>query len=104
MQLSTLEIFEIVQVILARNLEIDPEIIDLDFKFHSFIDRLAAHRKARSGATDFFTYLEAANIYIDLVEKFEFQFLTDFTSSACITVADLMLIIKSKLELGLTGD
>jgi glutaredoxin 2 len=100
MQLGTLEIFEIVQVILARNLEIDPEIIDLDFKFHSFIDRLAAHRQQKSGATEFFTYLEAANIYIDLAEQFELQFLTDFTSSACITVADLILIIKAKLELG----
>jgi hypothetical protein len=103
MQLSTLDIFEIIQTILARNLEIDPEIIDLDFKFHGFIDRLAAHRREQAGAKDLFNYLEAANIYIDLVEKFEFQFLTDFTSSACITVADLILIIKSKSELGFAG-
>ncbi len=103
MQLGTLDIFEIVQVILARNLEIDPEIIDLDFKFHNFIDRLAAHRQSQAGTTDFLSYLEAANIYIDLAEKFELQFLTDFTSSACITVADLILIIKAKLELGLAG-
>jgi hypothetical protein len=103
MQRGTSDIFETVRVILARNLEIDPETIDLDFKFHSFIDRLAAYRQEKSGAKDLLSYIEAANIYIDLAETFELQFLTDFTGSACVNVADLILIIKSRLELGLTG-
>ena len=103
MQRTTSDIFQIVRVVLARNLEIDPDIIDLDFKFNHFIDRLAAHRQARSGAKDLLSYLEAANIYIDLSEAFELQFLTDFTGKACVTVADLIVIIKAKLELGLAG-
>lgn len=104
MQRGTSEIFEIVRVILARNLEIDPDSIELDFQFNHFIDRLAAHRQEKTGARDLFSYLEAANIYIDLTEAFELQFLADFTSKTCVTVADLILIIKSRLELGLAGN
>lgn len=104
MQCGTSEIFQIVRVILARNLEIDPESIELDFQFNYFIDRLAAHRQERSGSKDLLSYIEAANIYIDLTEAFELQFLADFTSKTCVTVADLILIIKSKLELGLAGN
>jgi hypothetical protein len=104
MQCGTSEIFQIVRVILARNLEIDPESIELDFQFNYFIDRLAAHRQERSGSKDLLSYVEAANIYIDLTEAFELQFLADFTSKTCVTVADLILIIKSKLELGLAGN
>ena len=48
MQRNTLDIFEIVKPILARNLEVDPEAIDLEFKFHSFIDRLAAQRQQQA--------------------------------------------------------
>jgi acyl carrier protein len=103
MHSDTSTIFQIVRVILARNLEIDPETIDLDFKFHSFIDRLAAYRQEKSGSKDLLSYIEAANIYIDLSEEFELKFLTDFTGSACVTVADLILLIQSKLELGLAG-
>lgn len=103
MQQGTSEIFEIVRVILARNLEIDVEMVDLDFKFNHFIDRLAAYRQEKSGNQDLFSYLEAANIYIDLSEEFGLQFLTDFTAPACVNVADLILLIQSKLELGLTG-
>jgi acyl carrier protein len=103
MHRDTSEIFQIVRVILARNLEIDLETIDLDFKFNHFIDRLAAYRQEKSGSKDLFSYLEAANIYIDLSEEFELQFLTDFTAPACVTVADLILLIQSKLELGLAG-
>ena len=104
MQRGTSEIFQIVRVILARNLEIDPESIELDFQFNHFIDRLAAHRQQQAGAKDLLSYLEAANIYIDLSEAFELQFLADFTGKACVTVADLILIIKAKLELGLAGN
>jgi acyl carrier protein len=103
MQRGTSEIFQIVRVILARNLEIDPESIELDFQFNYFIDRLAAHRREQTGSRDLLSYLEAANIYIDLTEAFELQFLADFTSKTCVTVADLIVIIKSKLELGLAG-
>jgi hypothetical protein len=101
---GTSDIFQIVKIILARNLEIDIETIDLDFKFHAFIDRLAAYRQEKSGSKDLLSYIEAANIYIDLSEEFELQFLVDFTSAACITVSDLILVIKSKLELGLAGN
>ncbi len=98
MRLGTLDIFEMVRVILARNLEIDPEAIDLDFKFHNFIDRLAERRQLQSGSKDLLSYLEAANIYFDLSEAFQLDFLADFTDRACITVADLILLIRSKLE------
>jgi hypothetical protein len=64
---------------------------------------LAAYRQEKLGNQDLFSYLEAANIYIDLSEEFELQFLADFTAPACITVADLILLIQSKLELGLAG-
>jgi hypothetical protein len=40
MQRDTSEIFQIVRVIIARNLEIDIETIDLEFKFNHFIDSL----------------------------------------------------------------
>ena len=103
MQRGTSEIFQIVRSILARNLEIDPDSIELDFQFNYFIDRLAAHRQERAVSKDLLSYVEAANIYIDLTEAFELQFLADFTSKACVTVADLIVIIKSKLELGLAG-
>ncbi len=96
MQSGTLDIFEIVRPILARNLEIDPDAIDLDFKFHNFIDRLAAQRQQQSGSKSLLYYLEAANIYFDLADAFELNFLADFTDSACITVADLVLLIRSR--------
>jgi hypothetical protein len=98
MRRGTLDIFQIVRVIIARNLEIDPEAIDLDFKFHNFIDRLADRRQRQSGSKDLLSYLEAANIYIDLSETFQLDFFADFTDSACITVADLILLIRSKLD------
>jgi hypothetical protein len=98
MRRETLDIFRIVRVILARNLEIDPDAIDLEFKFHHFIDRLAELRQQQSGSKNLLYYLEAANIYIDLSEAFDLNFLADFTDSACITVADLILLIKSKLD------
>ena len=98
MRYGTLDIFQIVRIILARNLEIDPDAIDLDFKFHNFIDRLAEYRQRQSGSKNLLYYLEAANIYFDLSEAFELNFLADFTDSACITVADLILLIRSKLD------
>jgi hypothetical protein len=98
MQRGTIDIFQIVRVILARNLEIDPEAIDLEFKFHNFIDRLADVRQRQSGSKNLLYYLEAANIYFDLSEAFELNFLADFTDSACITVADLIVLIRSRLD------
>jgi sporulation-control protein spo0M len=98
MHSRTLDIFRIVRVILARNLEIDPEAIDLEFKFHNFIDRLADRRQRQSGSKSLLYYIEAANIYIDLSEAFELNFLADFTDNACITVGDLIVLIKSKLD------
>ena len=99
MQRGTLDIFEIVKPILARNLEIDPEAIDLEFKFHNFIDRLAEQRQQQSGSKNLLYYLEAANIYFDLSEAFKLSFLADFTDSTCITVADLVALIRSRSEL-----
>jgi hypothetical protein len=98
MQRSTLDIFQIVKVIIARNLEIDHEAIDLDFQFHHFIDRLAARRQQQSGSKDLLYYLEAANIYIDLSEAFELKFFADFTDAACITVGDLIVLIQANLD------
>jgi hypothetical protein len=98
MRRGTLDIFQIVRVIIARNLEIDPEAIDLDFKFHNFIDRLAERRQRQSGSKDLLSYLEAANIYIDLSEAFQLDFFADFTDCGCITVADLIYLIRSKLD------
>jgi hypothetical protein len=98
MQRGTFDIFEIVRPILAKNLEIDPEAIDLEFKFHNFIDRLADRRQRQSGSKNLLYYLETANIYFDLSEEFELNFLADFTDNACITVADLILLIQSRLD------
>ena len=98
MRYGTIDIFQIVKVILARNLEIDPDAIDLEFKFHNFIDRLAEYRQRQSGSKNLLYYLEAANIYFDLSEAFELNFLADFTDSACITVADLIILIRSRLD------
>jgi hypothetical protein len=98
MRRGTLDIFQIVRVILARNLEIDPDAIYLDFQFQNFIDRLAQNRQQQSGSKDLLDYLEAANIYIDLCEAFDLSFLLDFTDKGCVTVADLILLIKSKLD------
>jgi hypothetical protein len=98
MQRGTFDIFEIVRPILAKNLEIDPEAIDLEFKFHNFIDRLADRRQRQSSSKNLLYYLEAANIYFDLSEEFELNFMADFTDNACITVADLILLIQSRLD------
>jgi hypothetical protein len=98
MQRINQDTFEIVQGIIARNLEIDPDAIDLEFKFHNFIDRMAEHRQKRSGSEDLLDYIEAANIYIDLSETFELHFFADFTDCACITIADLVSLIQAKLD------
>ncbi len=98
MQRIDQDTFEIVRGIIARNLEIDPDAIDLEFKFHHFIDRLAEYRQKQSGSEDLLDYLEAANIYIDLSETFDLQFFADFTDCACITIADLVTLIESKLD------
>jgi hypothetical protein len=97
MQRGTVDIFEIVKPILARNLEVDPDLIDLEFRFNNFIDRLAERRQQQSGSKNLLYYLEAANIYFDLADAFELNFLADFTDSTCITVADLVVLIRSKL-------
>lgn len=90
--------FELVRDIIARNLEIDPDAIDLEFKFHYFIDKIAEHRQKQSGSEDLLDYLEAANIYIDLSETFGLHFFADFTDCACITISDLVSLIQSKLD------
>jgi acyl carrier protein len=90
--------FEIIQDIIARNLEIDREAIDLEFKFHYFIDRMAQHRQKLSGAEDLLDYIEAANIYVDLSEAFSLHFFAEFTDCSCITVADLVNLVQSKLN------
>jgi hypothetical protein len=98
MQRINQDTFEIVQGIIARNLEIEPDAIDLEFKFHNFIDRMAEHRQRLSGSEDLLDYIEAANIYIDLSETFDLHFFADFTDCACITIADLVSLIQSKLD------
>ncbi len=98
MQRINQDTFESVQGIIARNLEIDPDAVDLEFKFHNFIDRLAEHRQRLSGSEDLLDYIEAANIYIDLSETFDLHFFADFTDCACITIADLVNLIQSKLD------
>jgi acyl carrier protein len=98
MRRGTLDIFQTVRVIIARNLEIDPDALYLEFQFQDFIDRLAQARQQKSGSKELLDYLEAANIYIDLCEEFELNFLLDFTGNSCKTVADLILLIKSKLD------
>lgn len=98
MRRGTLDIFQIVRLILARNLEIDPDAIYLEFQFQTFIDRLAQVRQEKSGSRELLDYLEAVNIYTDLAEAFELNFITDFADSNCVTVADLILTIKSKLD------
>jgi hypothetical protein len=95
---DTIDIFPTVRTVLARNLEIDPDAIDLEFQFHDFIDRLAERREHRAGSKHLLHYIEAANIYIDLSEAFEINFMADFTGKNCITVADLILLIRSKLD------
>jgi hypothetical protein len=90
--------FEIIKDIIARNLEIDRETIDLEFKFHHFIDRIAEHRQKLSGNENLLDYIEAANIYIDLSETFNLHFFADFTDCTCITVGDLLNLIQSKLK------
>jgi hypothetical protein len=90
--------FEIVIQIVAKNLEIDPDAIDLDFRFHHFIDMLASHRERQTGAEYFLDYLEAANIYLQLSEAFELHFFAEFTDCACITIGDLVCLIQSKLD------
>jgi acyl carrier protein len=90
--------FDIVRLIVAENLEIDPDAIDLDFRFHHFIDMLAAHRERETGSEYFWDYLEAANIYVQLSEAFEIHFFAEFTDCACITIADLVCLIQSKLD------
>jgi acyl carrier protein len=90
--------FEIIKDIIARNLEIDREAIDLEFKFHHFIDHLAEHRQRLSGSEDLLDYIEAANIYVDLSEAFDLHFFADFTDCDCITVGDLVNLIQSKLD------
>ena len=90
--------FEIVKDIIASNLQIDSDAIDLDFRFHHFIDKIAEHRQKQSPGEDLFDYLEAANIYIELSDTFELNFFADFLDSACITIADLVDIIESKLD------
>jgi hypothetical protein len=90
--------FEIVRKIVARNLEIDVDAIDEQFQFHNFIDVLANRRRQKSGRDDLLDYIEAANIYVDLSETFQLHFFANFTDCSCITIANLVDIIQSKLD------
>jgi hypothetical protein len=90
--------FEIVRKIVARNLEIDIDAIDEQFQFHNFIDVLAHRRRQKSGREDLLDYIEAANIYVDLSETFQLHFFANFTDCSCITIADLVDIIRAKLD------
>jgi hypothetical protein len=92
------DIFEIVSKIVATNLQIDRDAIDEEFRFHYFIDTLADFRQKQAGSKDLLTYLEAANIYVELSETFQLHFFADFTDCTCITIADLVNLIESKLD------
>jgi acyl carrier protein len=96
--INSTDTFEIVKQVIAENLEIDPDAIDLDFRFHHFLDMLASHRERHHGAEYFLYYLEAANIYVQLSEAFGIQFFAEFTDCACITIGDLVCLIQSKLD------
>ncbi len=98
MRRSNRDTFEIVRGIVASNLQIDPDAVDLEFEFHHFIDVIADHRQKQTGSEDLLDYLEAANIYIDLSETFQLHFFADFTDCACITIADLVSLIEAKLD------
>jgi hypothetical protein len=97
-RINSIDTFEVVRQIIAENLEIDPEAIDLDFRFHHFLDMLACHREKQNSADYFLYYMEAANIYVQLSEAFEIHFFAEFTDCACITIADLVCLIQSKLD------
>jgi acyl carrier protein len=90
--------FELVRKIVARNLEIDVDAIDEEFRFHHFIDILADIRRKKTGTEDLLDYIEAANIYVDLSESFQLHFFADFTDCTCITIDDLVDLIESKLD------
>jgi acyl carrier protein len=92
------DIFSIVRSIIAIDLEIDSELVDRNFRFHHFIDRLATIRQSISNNKTSTDYIEAVNIYIDLSEKFEIELFTEFTSSECVTVGDLVDAIEQKLK------
>jgi hypothetical protein len=90
--------FDLVTKIVARNLEIDVDAIDREFRFHYFIDVLADIRRKKTGTEDLLDYIEAANIYVDLSETFQLHFFADFTDCTCITIDDLVDLIESKLD------
>jgi acyl carrier protein len=92
------DIFEIVRNIIAIDLGIDAELVDRHFRFHHFIDRLAVARQIRSNTRTSTDYIEAVNIYIDMSERFDINLFTEFTSSECVTVEDLVAAIEQKLN------
>jgi acyl carrier protein len=94
---TTQEIFKIVRSNISDHLSIDPEVVDFDFRFHYFIDRIAAKRQQFSGQRSSSDYVEAACIYMDLTEHFAIEFFTEYTSTDCRTVGDLVKAIESKL-------
>jgi hypothetical protein len=92
------EIFNVVRDSIAAHLDIDPEAIDRDFRFHYFVDRMAAARQNISGSKSSSDYVEAAGVYMDLTEYFQVQFFTEYTGRDCLTVGDIVDAIAAKLR------
>jgi hypothetical protein len=92
------QIFDIVRINVSANLNIDPDVVDLDFRFQYLIDRMAMRRQSLSGDRSSSDYIEAACIYMDLTERFNIHFFTEYTDKNCITVGDLVSAIAAKLN------
>jgi hypothetical protein len=96
--IDRLDTFTIVRQTVASHLGIEPEIVDRSFRFHHFIDVLAAIRQKKANAKSSSDYIEAVNIYIDLSEKLDVDFFTEFTGNDCLTIGDLVDSIQAKLD------
>ena len=98
MSFTSQQIFDIVRNNVSTHLSINPDVVDLDFRFQYFIDRMAIRRQSLSGDRSSSDYIEAASIYMDLTEQFDVHFFTEYTDKNCITVGDLVTAIASKLN------
>jgi acyl carrier protein len=89
-------IFERVGQLVASNLDISPEVIYPDFMFNKIINRLAEHRQKVSGDDHLLYYIEAANLYFDIIDEFKIDLPYEYIDRENITVGELTNYIQEK--------
>jgi hypothetical protein len=76
--------------IVARNLNIAVESVDIGFQYNAFLDSLANFRRQTRGSSHPLQHIESANLFFDLQDNFGDCISIDLFLDPKLTVGDLV--------------